>query len=514
MLAPFVIVTHAMENTMQEISTGTYKAETYSHYYKLTLNKDSKIFLSATHNSGSSAVLDSNLNNVAKLSEREPLFLKAGEYTVRADYSSPTYGVLASYIPSEGAYNALASLGSTSYKATTYNHFYKLSLSQDSSLMLNVMHNSGYSAVYDKNLNLVTTLSNSGPLTLEAGEYVVHASYSSPKYAVIESYIASDSAYDLLPSLETGSYRSASYNQYYKVSLDQDSKLMLNVANNSGYSAIYDKNLDLVTKLSSNEPISLAAGEYVMHASYSSPSTAVLDAYITPAPLENAPGPVVQDAALDTTLIELYVSYFNRAPEAEGLLHWRNTLDSKIQSGMTLQSALDSVAEDFWIISSSMYSSLTGYTDSMSSPDFVGKIYANVLGRPDALENDIDGIMYWSGELDKGAVQGKGQLVNKIIQAAHHYIDSNPDDTISIRVDSYLNNRIETGRFFSQKHISGSLSGEQAIIGGYNIMAQITSDARSVETAKQHMVAGTFSTTDLVLSGTVYDSASDYGLIG
>lgn len=180
---------------------------------------------------------------------------------------------------------------------------------------------------------------------------------------------------------------------------------------------------------------------------------------------------------------------------------------------MGLQSALDSVAEDFWTISSSMYSSLTGYSDTMSSPDFVSKIYSNVLGRPDALENDIDGIMYWSRELDSGAVQGKGQLVNKIIQAAHYYIDENPDDTISIRVDSYLNNRIEVGRFFSQKHISGSLSGEQAIIGGFNVMAQITSDPRSVETAKQHMVAGLLSTTELVLTGNTYDSPSDYGFV-
>lgn len=269
----------------------------------------------------------------------------------------------------------------------------------------------------------------------------------------------------------------------------------------------------LITKLSSHATLSLAAGEYIVHASYNSTTSAVLDAYITPAPLDNSPGPIIQSEALDKALIELYVSYFNRAPEAEGLHHWRNTLDSKIKSGMGLQSALDSVAEDFWTISSSMYSSLTGYSDTMSSPDFVSKIYSNVLGRPDALENDIDGIMYWSRELDSGAVQGKGQLVNKIIQAAHYYIDENPDDTISIRVDSYLNNRIEVGRFFSQKHISGSLSGEQAIIGGFNVMAQITSDPRSVETAKQHMVAGLLSTTELVLTGNTYDSPSDYGFV-
>lgn len=51
-------------------------------------------------------------------------------------------------------------------------------------VFLEVSHDTGYSAVYDKDLNFVTDIT-SGPIFLDAGEYIVHAKYSSPTYGVL-----------------------------------------------------------------------------------------------------------------------------------------------------------------------------------------------------------------------------------------------------------------------------------------------------------------------------------------
>lgn len=68
-----------------------------------------------------------------------------------------------------------ASIRNGTYKATTYDHFYDLSLPEDGNVFLEITHNSGYSAIYDQDLNHVADLTAAGPLFLEAGSYVIHA---------------------------------------------------------------------------------------------------------------------------------------------------------------------------------------------------------------------------------------------------------------------------------------------------------------------------------------------------
>ena len=71
-------------------------------------------------------------------------------------------------------------------------------------------------------------------------------------------------------------------------------------------------------------------------------------------------------------LIELYIAFFNRVPDADGLSYWID----RASSGMSLEQ----IAESFYQAALS-YPKETGYSATMSNADFVKIIYKNVLGR-------------------------------------------------------------------------------------------------------------------------------------
>ena len=109
------------------------------------------------------------------------------------------------------------------------------------------------------------------------------------------------------------------------------------------------------------------------------------------------------------TLEELYVAFFNRMPDADGLSYWID----QTRSGQTF----DSIANAFYS-AALLYPSETGYVAGMSNGDFVNVIYRNVLGRPEGA--DVSGLAYWSGALASGA-QSRGALVTSILASAHTF---------------------------------------------------------------------------------------------
>ncbi|MBL0721437.1 MAG: DUF4214 domain-containing protein [Sulfurovum sp.] len=80
-------------------------------------------------------------------------------------------------------------------------------------------------------------------------------------------------------------------------------------------------------------------------------------------------------------ITQVYVSTFNRAPDAEGLEYWYNT-------GL----AIEQIASSFF----DQIETKEMYPTTMSNPVFVGAIYNNIFNH----SPDNDGLEYWSGELD------------------------------------------------------------------------------------------------------------------
>ena len=84
-----------------------------------------------------------------------------------------------------------------------------------------------------------------------------------------------------------------------------------------------------------------------------------------------------------------------------------------------------------------------------------------------------------------------GEMVLKVLEGAHNYIEANPTDKVSNYVESLLSNRTDISLFFAQESISGDLFGEQAIQTGRDVMQRIDQNVRSVENVKNALVTNT-----------------------
>jgi|TARA_B110000967_G_C18861133_1_gene550003 hypothetical protein len=136
-------------------------------------------------------------------------------------------------------------------------------------------------------------------------------------------------------------------------------------------------------------------------------------------------------------LAEMYVAYFNRAPDAEGLFYWAD----KLAEGHTM----DQIAERFF----DQNETRAIYTDPTNTDAFVTAVYANVLGRTP----DDSGFAFWKARLAEGDVT-QGAFVLKIIDGAKN--GGGPSDA------AYLSDKTDLGIYYSAiKGLSDSTDGRQ-----------------------------------------------------
>lgn len=121
-------------------------------------------------------------------------------------------------------------------------------------------------------------------------------------------------------------------------------------------------------------------------------------------------------------LSELYIAYFNRAPDALGLSFW----------GTSYSNGLD--IRDIANLFGSSEEAQTTYPTSVPNREFVGTIYDNVLGR----SPDEGGLVFWVDALDDGAV-AKEQLILYILNGV-------PDRSAD---RAYLDQKVDIGTYFS-----------------------------------------------------------------
>ncbi|CAN1533295.1 RTX calcium-binding nonapeptide repeat [Rhabdaerophilaceae bacterium] len=122
-------------------------------------------------------------------------------------------------------------------------------------------------------------------------------------------------------------------------------------------------------------------------------------------------------AAQLKTLLELYVGFFNRIPEAAGVKFW---IDQLATNGGNLTS----IANQFYE-AGVQFSSLTGYSASMTNAEFITKVYANVLGRTGANAPNASEIGYWNDRLVAGT-DTKGSMVLTMISDVHRVFTGDP----------------------------------------------------------------------------------------
>jgi hypothetical protein len=107
-------------------------------------------------------------------------------------------------------------------------------------------------------------------------------------------------------------------------------------------------------------------------------------------------------------LAEIYVAYFNRASDAEGLFYWAD----QFAEGRTR----DQIAECFF----DQNEARAIYTEPSNTDAFVTAGDANVLGR----KPDTEGFAFWKARLAEGDVT-QGAFVLKSLKAQKNNVGSN-----------------------------------------------------------------------------------------
>lgn len=141
------------------------------------------------------------------------------------------------------------------------------------------------------------------------------------------------------------------------------------------------------------------------------------------------------DAAAINSFVELYIAYFNRAPDAIGLNFW----GTAFANGMPL----NEIAEQFLGQSETQMT----YPSDTTNLEFATQVYNNVLGRTP----DLAGIQFWEGVLNSGEV-GRGTFILEVLHGAKVDLPegSLPEDiALQLADRDYLATKTDIGTYFS-----------------------------------------------------------------
>lgn len=135
------------------------------------------------------------------------------------------------------------------------------------------------------------------------------------------------------------------------------------------------------------------------------------------------------------SFIELYVAYFNRAPDAVGLYFWGNAFSN----GVTL--------EEMAALFAGQPETMAAFPSESSNADFVATVYLNVLGRIP----DVEGERFWTNVLELNAVS-KDQFILEVLKGAKAQVmEGQSDEFINQQqLDrEFLSNKTDLGAYFA-----------------------------------------------------------------
>lgn len=173
--------------------------------------------------------------------------------------------------------------------------------------------------------------------------------------------------------------------------------------------------------------------------------------------------------ALDTNLEQiesLYVGYFGRAGEPDGVTYWLG----RLENGMSLSE----IAASFSVQpeTTNQYPYLA-HPDLVNPSDFVEQVYQNLFHRA----ADADGLAYWTGQLlarhgDPAAV---GQFILDVISGAYGPGGSADDRTT-------IENKVEAASYYTQDLADAGIGGTHIEDGHAVLDANVSTSAHAAVT--------------------------------
>lgn len=155
-----------------------------------------------------------------------------------------------------------------------------------------------------------------------------------------------------------------------------------------------------------------------------------------------------------SVLSELYLAYFNRAPDSLGLDYWASNAYDYIRGGTADVNANKLIANNFALSpeSKAIYGTINQSSSVAELQNFVTKVYQNVLNRGP----DQTGLDYWVNNLKTGA-SSPGSFIVDVVYA----VNSQSGTTDKV----YLSNKATAGEHFA---VDVGLTNVQQ---GQNVMA-------------------------------------------
>ncbi|NRB02903.1 MAG: DUF4214 domain-containing protein [Rhodobacteraceae bacterium] len=164
------------------------------------------------------------------------------------------------------------------------------------------------------------------------------------------------------------------------------------------------------------------------------------------------------------SFVEVYIAYFNRAPDAEGLFFWGTTFSNGL--------SLEQISEFFFVQPETQAT----YPDPSDTAFFVESVYGNVLGRA----IDQAGFDFWTSVLNSGAVT-EAQFLLEIIRGAKAPAapGSDPDFVAQKEADvAYLTNKTDVGIYYSAILGMSNVNNARETYSDFDGSAQSTLAAR------------------------------------
>lgn len=165
------------------------------------------------------------------------------------------------------------------------------------------------------------------------------------------------------------------------------------------------------------------------------------------------------------TFVEMYIAYFNRAPDAIGLFFWGSVL---AQGKLTLEQ----IADDFF----NQAETQAAYPDLNDNTNFAQQVYENVLGR----SFDPAGLEFWVGVLESGA-RTKSQFILEILKG----VDAAPSPDATAE---FLEQRAQDQQYLTDKTDLGIYSsvilGMSDATNAFENMSEFNGSEASLAAAK------------------------------
>lgn len=154
----------------------------------------------------------------------------------------------------------------------------------------------------------------------------------------------------------------------------------------------------------------------------------------------------------------LYIAYFNRIPDADGLDFWiqgyARGMSIKEMANAFYQVAIDSPA-------------LTGFSKTQTTADFINTLYINALSRKEGA--DAEGLKFWQNNIDSG-LMSRGEVVNAVLGIARDSAN-NPNYAW---VADLLANKIDVATKFAVNWGLNYLTAEASVANGKALANAIT----------------------------------------